>query len=227
VKKADQKEKERAEARARSGLPAPSGGGEDGDFFREDDDILWEEDEDPIEAEAEEVDQSLLRRQRDFSEAAHRIAAAFARLPAVERVVLFGSVALPLRREIPRFRKLRRAGVRVWHECKDVDLAVWVNALDSLKSLQKARGRALNELFEQKDIGVAHHQVDVFLMDSRTDRYLGRLCDFGVCPKGKRECLVPGCGSSLFLRQHEEFVFDPGNLAPEKSIALYDRSRKG
>ena len=38
-----------------------------------------------------------------------------------------------------------------------------------------------------------------------TDRYLGRLCDFNACPKGKAECRVPGYGDVALLRQHEGF----------------------
>lgn len=37
--------------------------------------------------------------------------------------------------------------------------------------------------------------------------WLGRLCTFAVCPKGKRQCLVPGCGETKLLQQHEDFVF--------------------
>ena len=39
-----------------------------------------------------------------------------------------------------------------------------------------------------------YRQHNVFVLEPGTDRYLGRLCIFGDCPKGKRECLVPGCG---------------------------------
>jgi hypothetical protein len=66
--------------------------------------------------------------------------------------------------------------------------------------------------------------VDVFLLEPRTDRYLGRLCHFGACPKGKPECLVAGCGAALFLRQHDGFVFDA--RSPDNGgIVLFDRAR--
>jgi hypothetical protein len=64
----------------------------------------------------------------------------------------------------------------------------------------------------------------VFLLEPRTDRYLGRLCHFGACPKGKPECLVPGCGAALFLRQHDGFVFDARSL-DNGGIVLFDRAR--
>jgi hypothetical protein len=71
------------------------------------------------------------------------VAKAFAAFPEVAAVALFGSVALPLEREVPRFREYRRAGIEVWHECKDVDLAVWIDRIDNLEALAKAERRAL------------------------------------------------------------------------------------
>ncbi len=188
------------------------------------DDESWVEPELTWDEEIAEQDGLLRRRQKEFRAGAAFVTAAFARLPFVERVVFFGSVARPLRREVPRFRRFRRAGVALWHECKDVDLAVWLSDVSELKSLQKARGNALNDLFALAEIGVAHHQVDVFLFEPGSDRYLGRLCHFGTCPKGKPECRVPGCGAALFLRQHEDFVFDPGSLAPARCDLLFDRA---
>jgi hypothetical protein len=182
-------------------------------------------DADPSREEIAEEDQQLSRRQEELRTAADHVAAAFARLPFVERVLLIGSVARPLEREVPRFARFRRAGVALWHECKDVDLAVWVSDARDLKALQKARGHALNALFDETGVGVAHHQVDVFLLEPGSDRYLGRLCHFGKCPKGKPECRVPGCGSAPFLRQHEEFVFDSRSLDPARCTPLFDRAR--
>src|SRR5207247_2013948 len=79
----------------------------------------------------------------------------------------------------------------------------------------------LNALLNEAGIGVAHHQVDVFLFEPGSDRYLGRLCHFGTCPKGKPECRVPGCGAAPFLRQHEDFVFDPRSLEPARCAVLF------
>ena len=119
----------------------------------------------------------LRKRQQEFRRAAEVVAEELAELLQVQKVVLFGSVAMPLQKEIPRFRGYRREHIAVWHECADVDLVVWLSDLDHLKSLQRARSRVLNELLEAEEIGVAHHQVEIFLMDA--DRYLGRLCHFG------------------------------------------------
>jgi predicted nucleotidyltransferase len=164
---------------------------------------------DPDPTQIEDEDRLRLRHREAFRRAADYVAAAFTRLTFVQRVVLFGSVAQP---------------PRTTHESKDVDLAVWVSEVSDLKGLQRARGGALNDLLADFDMGVAHHQVDVFLFESRTDRYLGRLCHFGVCPKDKPECRVTGCGATLFLRQHDGFVFDPRSLE-HGSVVLFDRAK--
>ncbi len=192
---------------------------EDDDF---DDFEYWEDDDDLDDAEIKEQNQCLLRRQREFRQAAERVAEELAQLPAVHRVVLFGSVAMRLKKEVPRFRKYRRAGIEVWHECKDVDLAVWVSDLSNLRSLQRARSRALNVLQVEKNIGVAHHQVELFLMEPGTNRYLGRLCTYAACPKGKPDCVVPGCGAVKFLKQHTGFVLRDEALAAGRTVLLYD-----
>ncbi len=179
---------------------------------------------DPTQPEIEEEDRWRLRDRESFRTAADYVAAAFAGLGFVQKVVLFGSVAQPPERETPRQWRYRRAGVQLWHQTKDVDLAVWMSGLSDLKALQKARCRALNDLLDDRNMGVAHHQVDVFLFEPGTDRYLGRLCHFGVCPKHKPECQVEHCGASPFLQQHEGFVFDPRSLG-RGTIILFDRVR--
>jgi len=165
----------------------------------------------------------MLRQQRNFRLAADYVAEAFAEFDAVTKIVLFGSVASPLEKEIPRFREFQRASQPLDHECKDVDLAVWLGDLTVLRSMQRARARALAALLENHDIGVAHHQVDVFLFEPETNAYLGRVCNFRECPKGKPECLVPNCGSEKFLRQFEGFVMRPEALSPAKTITLFER----
>lgn len=181
-------------------------------------------DRDPRQDEIEDEDRRRLLHQKAFRTSADYVAAAFAGLAFVQRVVLFGSVAPPPEREAPRQRWYRQAGARLWHQSKDVDLAVWVSEVSDLKALQKARSRALNDLLGDLEMGVAHHQVDVFLFEPGTDRYLGRLCHFGVCPKHKPECRVEGCGAAPFLRQHEGFEFDPRSLERGR-VVLFDRAR--
>ena len=177
----------------------------------------------PSRREIAEQDRFQLRRQQNFRRAADAVADALARFEEVERIALFGSVARPLEREVPRFQPYRRLGIEVLHECSDVDLAVWIFRTDRLRDLGRARSQAVNRLLAESDIGVAHHQVDVFLIAADDGRYLGRLCTFGTCPKDKPACQVPGCGATAFLRQHEAFVLAADALAPGRSVTLFNR----
>ncbi len=197
----------------------------------------WENlDPDDLEAEMErqeayelspagiaEQNRYLLQRQQEFRLAADAVTAAWSERGEVEAVALFGSVAVALWKEVPRFHTYRRAGIALWHECKDLDLALWLSSTSELGGLRKAKNRALTAMFEEIGIGVASHQVDVFVLAPGTDSYLGRLCDFNRCPKHKPPCLVPGCGAAPFLKQHKDFVLDPEALAPNRVIRLFDR----
>jgi hypothetical protein len=150
-----------------------------------------------------------------FRAAAEYVALALADVPAVSRVALFGSVA-------SRRRARTLSHVRV-HEPKDVDLAVWIDSATDLERLRVLRSRAVNQLWNDREIGVAHHQVDVFLIDVTTGTYLGRLCCFNQCPKHKPECRTENCGKLPFLQQHDDFVFDFNALHPSQIEVLYDR----
>lgn len=165
----------------------------------------------------------MLDRQAHFRLAADAVTAALAGFPEVEKVALIGSVARPLWREVPRFAPFRQLRIRIWHECKDVDLAVWLDGLGGLQALNRARSLAVQRLYAEKQVGVAHHQVEIFILKAGSNDYLGRLCTFSQCPKGKRECLVPGCGRELFLRQHVDFAFWRDAVDEDRIMRLYDR----
>ncbi len=191
--------------------------------IEDDDPLLLDPSEEVTPRGVAEDDRWMLERQRHFRLAADAVTAAFMAFPEVAAVALFGSVAVPLRREVPRFRRYRRRRIALWHECKDVDLALWLDRLDGLQALNRARSRAVQRLHAETGIGVAHHQVDVFVLHPGTDEYLGRLCVFGQCPKGKIECLAPGCGRPQFLRQHSGFRLRRDALAEGKIMRLYER----
>lgn len=171
---------------------------------------------------AEENERMRLRQQH-LRIAAEHVVAELAKIQEVRRVVLFGSVAAPLFEEIPRFRQYRIHRVTILHECKDVDIAVWIDDLSCLKALQKARGKALNDLMAEQNIGVAHHQLDTFIINSGTGDYMGNLCSYGTCPKDKKDCLVQGCGQTPFLKVYEDFILNNDALSPEKTVVLYGR----
>ncbi len=184
----------------------------------------FDETEERVRQEAVEDDHRNVGRHRHFGQVARWVAAVMAEIPNVHRVVLFGSAALPLGREVPRWRKYRRLGLEIAHHCKDVDLAVWVDDLSCLRALQRARNVTVNEYYRATNFGIAQHQIEVFLLEQGTDRYLGRLCIFGKCPRtDKTECRVPGCGSTPHLRQHEGFTLKREALSAERSVVLFDR----
>jgi hypothetical protein len=173
----------------------------------------------------DEQDREMLARQQRFRVAADVVTDALIRFPEVAAVALIGSVARPLGKEVPRFTQFRRQRVEVWHECKDLDLAVWITRLDRLRELNRARNLAAQGIYPTRGFGVANHEIDIFLLEPGSDRYLGRLCKFAVCPKGKPECEVTGCGRAPFLRQHEDFVFWHRALDQDGSVRLYSRAQ--
>lgn len=140
----------------------------------------------------------------------------------MRRVALIGSLAREPYKEVTRFSPYRRAGIALWHECKDIDLALWLGRLDGLDALRRVKNKALRHMFEQTGFSVADHQLDVFVLERGSDRYLGRLCRFNQCPKGKGECAAPGCGAAPFLQQHEDFRWRPDSLVG--ALTLFDRA---
>lgn len=175
-------------------------------------------------AKIEEQNEYLLRRQHDFRRAADIVTDALMQFDEVEAIAVIGSVAKPLWKEIPRFREFRAAKIKVWHECKDVDLAVWISSQHRLGELRRAKDMALRQGFESGNgPGTASHELDIFLIEPGTDRYLGRLCHFSVCPKHKRDCDVPGCGAVPFNKCVEGFVADASLLASADDAMLYRR----
>jgi hypothetical protein len=175
-------------------------------------------------SEIEAQDRHLLERQRQFRLAADIVADAWVPFAEVTAIAVIGSVAKPLWKEVPRFREFRRAGIEVWHECKDLDLALWLETQDRLGDLRRAAAVALQEAHDLgAGMSVVSHQLDVFLFEPATDLYLGRLCSFGQCPKGKRDCLVPGCGAIAFNKCVDGFTPYADLLAPAAEGMLFRR----
>lgn len=175
-------------------------------------------------SEIKDQNRYLLRQQHEFRWAADVVTEAFAAFDEVVAVAVIGSVAKPLWKEVPRFREFRRAGIEVWHECKDLDLAVWLSSQERLGELRRARDLALRRAYEAgTGPSITGHQVDVFLFEPGSDNYLGRLCSFNQCPKGKRDCLVPGCGSIPFNKKFDGFSPYTDILAGASDAMLYDR----
>ncbi|RWL95568.1 MAG: hypothetical protein EOR68_20245 [Mesorhizobium sp.] len=177
-------------------------------------------------AQIEEQNRYLLRRQREFRQAADVVTQSWMAFPEIEAIAVIGSVAKPLRKEVPRFSEFRRARIEVWHECGDLDLAVWVDSQHRLGELRRTGATVLRQAFEAGlGISVANHQLDVFLFEPGTDHYLGRLCSFNQCPKRKEDCLVPGCGATPFNKRIADFRPYADLLEPVTYSTLYRRDR--
>lgn len=175
-------------------------------------------------AEIEEQNRYMLRLQHDFRRAADIVTDALMTFEEVEAIAVIGSMAKSLWKEVPRFREFRRAGIEVWHECKDLDLAVWISSQLRLDALRRARDSALRRGYESEEgPSTANHQVEIFLIEQGTDTYLGRLCNFNECPKGKTECRVPGCGAVPFNKCVDGFVPHADLLASASYAMLYRR----
>ena len=173
-------------------------------------------------SDIERENRSMLERQRQFRAAADKVTEAWMAYPEIHAIAVIGSVAKPLWKEVPRFREYRSRGIELWHECADLDLAVWLDALDHLDALRRRRDLALRQMVESgATFGIVGHQVDTFLFEPGTDRYLGRLCSFNKCPKGKRDCLVPGCGAVPFNKQIDGF--QPRRDLLAGAVVLFER----
>src|SRR5437016_6325163 len=126
----------------------------------------------------------MLERQRQFRMAADVVTEAWRLFAEVQALAVIGSVAKPLWKEVPRFDEFRREGIDVWHECGDLDLALWLDTQKRLDELRRAAVRAQRAAYEAgTGVSVVGHQLDVFLIEPVSDRYLGRLCSFNQCPK--------------------------------------------
>ncbi len=173
-------------------------------------------------AQIDEQNRYMIARQQTFRVAADLVTATWSHFPEVAAVALTGSVARPLWKEVPRFSPFRRQRIEIWHECGDLDLVIWLDSLDRLGELRRARDRALLKMTGTTG-GVANHQVDTFLFEPGTNRHLGRLCAFAQCPKENRDCLTPGCGAIPFCKVVDGFVQQDALL--ESGKLLYSRDR--
>lgn len=174
--------------------------------------------------EIKSEDLQLLRRQEDFRKAARALTAHLAGFPEVRKVVLFGSTALPLWKEVPRFSRFRHRRIKLYHECANIDLAVWMTDPAIAPAIRKCCGRVPNELVEQGvHLSLASHHYSVHLVDDASGRYLGMVCHYSQCPKQKPECRVPGCGEPKFVRILPWFKLKPARLNTHNSQILFQR----
>ncbi|WFU14102.1 hypothetical protein QA643_23070 [Bradyrhizobium sp. CB3481] len=70
--------------------------------------------------------------------AADVVTDAWMTFPEIHAIAVIGSVAKALWKEVPRFSDFRRAGIEVWHECHDLDLALWIESQQCLGEVRRA-----------------------------------------------------------------------------------------
>jgi len=147
----------------------------------------------------------------DIKIAANYLIVEFNKDKNVEKIKIIGSISRPLSKEIVKSGKYK--GKLLYHNCKDLDLLIWFSNLNELEKLRKSRFIALNKLLDEKKIGIAHHQIEIFIVDSLTDKYVGRFCFYKKCPNNKIECIQKDCGKvKLLKKDNEDFIFDLKNL---------------
>lgn len=92
--------------------------------------------------------------------------------------------------------------------------------------IRRTIAHALTDLLRREDIGVAHHQVETALFEPGTDRYLGLVCFYGQCPKGKPPCLATGCGEPAFVRQVDGYERSVDAVDWDTAVTLWERPRE-
>ncbi len=174
--------------------------------------------------EIHDQDRAMLLRQGQFRMAAKLLAGNLAEMAEVRKVVLFGSTALPLWKEVPRFSRLKHRRIKVYHECNNIDLAVWVTSPAGASHMRKAASSTVNDLVASGiHFNLAHHHFSIHLVDHASNRYLGMVCHYSQCPKHKPECQVPGCGADKFVQILPWFKFKPERLNSHNSLVLFER----
>ncbi len=171
-----------------------------------------------------EEDQHMLKRQEDFRKAARLLTQKLSIMPEVTKVVLFGSTALPLWKEVPRFQRLRTRHIKIYHECANIDLAIWVTTTSRASDIRKLAPATVNDLLaNDRHLSVAQHHFSMHLIDQATGRYLGMVCHYNQCPKHKPACQVPGCGSQKFVQIIPGYQLKPARLKSHNSQTLFVR----
>ena len=177
-------------------------------------------------AKIDEQNRYLVARQHEFRIAADIVTAVWSGFAEVEAVAVIGSVAKPLWKAVPRFREFRREKIEVWHECGDLDMALWVSSQHQLDKIRSAASVALMKaVTDRTDCRVSSTQIDVMLFQPGNNAYLGRLCRYSHCPKGKIDCFVPGCGTIAFNKLVPDFKPNADLLSGVEDAVLYKRGQ--
>ena len=160
--------------------------------------------------------------------AGRKIAAKVAEIPSVLKISLIGSIAKAvIERQQEEGDNLSKS-----ERFKDFDLAIWVTDMKDLRLIEKAIGQGLRVGSDERGTGIGGSEVDTFLIEPYTNKFLGFLCKYNQCPKPsvgfagkktkKKDCLLNGCGDPAFLKQFPGFCFFPDALNENRIVSLYE-----
>jgi hypothetical protein len=202
--------------------------GEDPENFVEDfeNQIREIEDQTPVSyGEIFEEDQRHLKRHENFRKAAYQLAKRLSVMPQVEKVVLFGSVALPLWKEVPGSYRFRTRRIKIYHHCNNIDIAVWNTSPDVAPAIRQAHVITVKELLASDiHLSIAQHSFCTHLIDQATSSYHGMVCHYNQCPKHKPACEVKGCGTDKFVQILPWFRLKPERLNSHNSQVMFARA---
>ncbi|WP_349367950.1 hypothetical protein [Salinarimonas sp.] len=178
----------------------------------------------PMHEVVDEEDLCAIERQRRFRMVADFTVKAWATIPGVEAIGVTGGTAGKLWREMPYWR--RRRGPPSLHSVDRLEMVLWLSRTDELRRLHRAFSRVLNDLDAR---GVPHEMAGQYLFgivfDAASEDYLGVICTYATCPKGKPACEVPGCGAVRFLRQFADYGAADAQADKAKAAILFRRGR--
>jgi len=172
-----------------------------------------------IEATESDIDKSALYRYQGFTYAATQLAERLIEFPEVERIVLFGSLAKP------PFRERYRCKKRIWafHHPKDIDLAIWLSSLENLGAMRRTLAMLVPSVFK-KAPGICEGVMELFVFDSHSSKYLGRVCHYKQCPHSNIDCMREGCGKPPHLKIENDFTLRPDAVSRINSQLLFERT---
>src|ERR1035438_4988823 len=188
------------------------------DEDEDDDDIFGNKWEPPSDADIDDQNILLLRRQCLYRWAGQLIAIAMNELPEVQKVAAFGAVAQPLEMEVPRFREFRRHRIEILHECADLGSG----GLDH----RPVASQGTEERDATRDISRAGYAMGRRRPSSggcpsfrcRERRLSGPAVHFRTVSEARQARMsCRGCGAQPFLQQFEKYRFNAAQFEGERS----------
>jgi cupin 2 domain-containing protein len=165
-----------------------------------------------------ETDKMALYRYHGYINVATKLAKRLIEFPEVERIVLFGSLAKP-----PFRRRYKYKSRMCFHYPNDIDLALWLSSLDNLGAMRRVLATLVPSVFK-KTPGICEGAMELFVFDSHSSKYLGRVCHSKQCPRNDLECMCEWCGKPPHLKIEHDFVLHPDAISRINSQLLFERT---